>query len=74
MITIKTKKKRAGKIEIDLTAPKGNAYYLLGIANKMAIQLGKDNNDILNRMRSGNYENLLMVFEEEFGDFITLYR
>jgi len=61
-------------IEIDLTGPNGNAFALLGMAKKFAKQLGKDVEDIQTRMTSGDYENLVKVFEEEFGDFVTLYR
>lgn len=68
------KKPVASKIEIDLTGPQGNAFYLLGVAKKLAGQLGKDSNAINKEMTSGNYENLIAVFDREFGDFVTLYR
>lgn len=59
---------------IDLTGPDGNAFVLLGMAKGLAKQLNKDWQNIQERMMSGDYENLLHVFEEEFGDLITLYR
>lgn len=59
-------------IKIDLTGPDGNAFYLMGVAKKLAKQHNKDSEDIINRMRSGDYENLLKVFEEEFGDNVIL--
>lgn len=59
---------------IDLTGPDGNAYALMGYASKLGKQLGKDVDDIIARMKSGNYENLIATFEQEFGDLITLYR
>lgn len=59
---------------IDLTGPEGNAYSLLGLARDLASQMEKDPEDVCNRMKSGDYENLIKVFDEEFGDFITLYR
>jgi hypothetical protein len=61
-------------IEIDLTGPQGNAFYLLGTASNLAKQLGLDSDTILNEMKSGDYENLLQVFDSYFGDFVTLYR
>lgn len=61
-------------IHIDLTGPKGNAFYLLAAAEGLAKQLDKDDKDITERMTSGDYENLLKVFDEEFGDIVTLYR
>jgi hypothetical protein len=61
-------------IEIDLTGSEGNAFVLLGKATTLAKQLGKDHKDITSRMMSGDYENLLNIFDEEFGEFVTLWR
>jgi len=61
-------------IEIDLTGPQGNAYFLLGTAKNLAKQLGLDGNEITKEMMSGDYEHLLEVFDENFGMFVTLYR
>jgi hypothetical protein len=68
------KKQKTNGIEIDLTGPQGNAFYLLGTAKKLANQLGLDGDEILNEMKSGDYENLLQVFDKNFGMFVTLYR
>lgn len=72
-MAIKTKK-RTGKMEVDLNGPQGNAFCLLGIAAKLSRQLGKDTEDINKRMTSGGYENLIAVFDAEFGDYVDLYR
>ena len=61
-------------VEIDLTGPDGNAYALMGYAKKFAKQLDLDSEEIISNMMSGDYENLLTVFEENFGSFVTLYR
>jgi hypothetical protein len=61
-------------IEIDLTGPQGNAYFLLGTAKNLAKQLELNGSEILDEMRSGDYENLLEVFDRHFGSFVTLYR
>lgn len=61
-------------ITIDLTGPQGNAYYLLGTAANLAKQLGLDATQITNQMKSGDYENLLEVFDSNFGSIVTLYR
>jgi len=61
-------------IEIDLTGPQGNAYFLIGTAKKLASQLGLDGNQIMEEMMSGDYENLLQVFDKNFGSIVTLYR
>jgi len=71
---IKSKKEKSGPIEIDLTGPDGNAFVLLGIAGRLAKQLGKDKSKIQAEMTSGDYENLLSVMEREFGDYIVMYR
>jgi hypothetical protein len=36
--------------------------------------LQKDPKPILKEMMSGDYENLLKVFDREFGDFVDLIR
>jgi len=61
-------------IEVDLTGPDGNAFYLLGLAMKLATNLGLNFNTIQTEMKSGDYENLIDVFEKYFGDIVTLYR
>jgi hypothetical protein len=61
-------------IEIDLTGPQGNAFFLLGTASNLAKQLDLDGKKIVEEMKSGNYENLLQVFDRHFGSFVTLYR
>jgi hypothetical protein len=68
------KKKKSSQIEIDITGPQGNAFYLLGLASILAKQLHFDSDKILTEMRSGDYENLLQVFDSYFGTIVTLYR
>lgn len=63
-----------GPIVIDLTGPHGNAFYLLGVASVTAKKLGVDPDPILDDMKSGDYENLLEVFENYFGDYFILER
>ena len=73
-MAIKSKKEFSGDREIDLTGPEGNAFNLLGIAKTWAKQLDKDVDAIQEEMMSGDYDNLVEVFDREFGDFVTLYR
>lgn len=61
-------------IEIDLTGPQGNAFYLLGTARNLAKQLDLDETAICDEMTSGDYENLVQVFDKNFGSIVTLYR
>jgi hypothetical protein len=70
---IKSKKESLG-IEIDLTGPDGNAFVLIGTAAKLARQLGLDGKAIQAEMMAGDYENLIKVFDKNFGSFVTLYR
>lgn len=57
---------------IDLTGPQGNAFFLMGQASRYAHQLGLDSDMIINEMKSGNYENLVKVFDRYFGDYVIL--
>ena len=59
---------------IDLTGPDGNAFVLLGMAKGWAKQLGKDWNSIQSEAMSGDYENLLLVLDREFGAFVDFAR
>jgi len=71
---IRKKQERSGPIVIDLTGPDGNAFALMGYANKLAKQLGLDSEVIINDMTSGDYENLLEVFDGNFGEYVILER
>ena len=63
------------EIVIDLTGPQGNAFFLLGYAKKLAKQLDfEDVDGLLDDMKSGDYEHLVQVFDEHFGDFVILER
>ena len=59
---------------IDLTGPQGNAFFLLGQAEQYARDLGLDGDSITTEMRSGDYENLVQVFDRYFGDHVILER
>jgi hypothetical protein len=62
------------EIVIDLTGPEGNAFVLLGYASRFGKQFGLDVDKILSEMKSGDYENLIEVFDGYFGDFVVLER
>ena len=73
MIREKTEK----QIIIDLTGPQGNAFYLLGTAQNLAKQLNfskEKTEKLLSEMKSSDYENLLKVFDDNFGSFVILER
>lgn len=71
---IKSVNEKSDAIEIDLTGPEGNAFVLLGYANRFAKQLGLDSEAIKKDMMSSDYEHLVKVFDQHFGTFVTLYR
>ena len=62
------------KLTIDLTGPQGNAFYLLGLANKLCKQLGLDANEVKGDMTMGSYEDLITAFDVHFGSIIDLER
>ena len=71
------KKDTYKKQVIDLTGPDGNAFYLLGTAMNLCKQIGissERTEEILDEMRSSDYENLIKVFDKYFGKVIDLER
>ena len=71
---IRDKQTQTGPVVIDLTGPDGNAFALMGYAKRFAKQLSLDSNKIIKDMMSGDYENLIQVFDDNFGDFVILER
>lgn len=57
---------------IDLDGPQGNAYFLLGTAQRYANQLNLNSEDILSEMKQSDYNNLLITFEKYFGEYVDL--
>jgi hypothetical protein len=72
---IRERKERRGQLVlIDLSGPDGNAYSLMAYAGKFAKQLNLDGNAIVTEMMTGDYENLLQVFDKHFGSYVILER
>ena len=73
---IRSKQETNQPIIIDLTGPDGNAFALMAYAKRFATQIGwKDRGEaLINEMMSGDYENLLQVFDNAFGEFVILER
>ena len=59
---------------IDLSGPDGNAFSLMARADDFLRQLGRRDEFRAMRtdMMSGGYDNLLDIFEKNFGDYVTL--
>jgi len=62
------------KFIIDLTGPSGNAYALLGYASKFSEPFDINFEEVREKMMSGDYENLVTVFEEYFGEYVEIIR
>jgi hypothetical protein len=69
---IREKQQNTGPIVIDLTGPDGNAFALMGLAKRLAKQLGFKSP--VEEMMQGDYEHLLEVFDKNFGDYVILER
>ena len=59
---------------IDLTGPDGNAFVLLSYAKDLSRQLKLNYKNIFDEMTSGDYENLIAVFDKYFGEYVDLER
>jgi hypothetical protein len=71
---IREKTLSSSKPVIDLTGPYGNAFVLMGYASKWSKEFSLDSKAILDDMQSSNYEHLLEVLEEHFGDYVIFER
>lgn len=73
---IRSKQEKTGPIIIDLTGPDGNAYALMALAKRFATQLGwlDCGSALIQEMMSGDYEHLLQVFDNAFGEYVILER
>lgn len=63
------------EIIIDLTGPMGNAFCLLGYADKFAKELGytvEERDTLRTAMTSSDYDNLVKIFDMHFGSFVIL--
>lgn len=68
------KKKKNDPVVLDLNGPDGNAYVLMGYTLRLAKNLGLDGTAITKEMTTGDYENLLKVFDKYFGKYVILER
>ena len=76
-MAILTKSNEYKKQVIDLTGPDGNAFYLLGTAMNLCKQLdlsSKKTEEILDELKSSDYEHLITTFDKYFGKLIDLER
>ena len=57
---------------INLDGPQGNANILMATAINLANQAGLDGDKIIMEMRSGDYINLVKIFDKYFGKYVIL--
>ena len=57
---------------INLDGPQGNANVLMANAINLANQVGLDGDKIIMEMRSGDYINLVKIFDKYFGKYVIL--
>ena len=59
---------------IDLQGPQGNAFALMAMADDFLRQMKRRDefNAMRTEMMSGDYNNLLRIFEENFSDYVEL--
>ena len=57
---------------INLDGPQGNANVLMATAINLANQVGLDGDKIIMEIRSGDYINLVKIFEKYFGKYVIL--
>jgi hypothetical protein len=67
-------KKPTSEVIVDLTGPEGNAFTLLAYAKRWSKDLGLDFAVVKSEMTSGDYENLLVVIDKYFGEFVIFER
>ena len=62
---------------IDLNGPEGNAFCLLGTAMSLCKQIGISDTrteEIIDELKSSDYEHLITTFDKYFGKLIDLER
>ena len=59
---------------IDLQGPQGNAFALMAYAEDFLRQMGRRHEfrAMRTEMMSSDYDNLIHIFEENFGDYVDL--
>ena len=62
---------------IDLNGPEGNAFCLLGTAMSLCKQIGIGDTrteEIIDEMKSSDYEHLILTSDKYFGKLVDLER
>ncbi len=71
--SVSGKKHESQKIKINLNGPEGNAFVLMAYAKDFIKKYKMENDiEIFREMKSGDYNNLISVFNKYFSNFATL--
>jgi len=65
------------KPTIDLNSSQGNAFSLIGYVRTLGKQIGLSQErigEIRKEMMDGDYDNLIKIFDREFGDYVDLIK
>ncbi len=71
------KNRKNEKPTIDLNSSQGNAFSLIGYVKTFGKQIGFSQErigEIREEMMSGDYDNLIKIFDREFGDYVDLIK
>lgn len=74
---IKTKSESYQVLEIDCSGPTVNSFYLINTARILGTRSGMSITEvelIVSDMKSGDYDHLIEVFDEHFGDLVIIYK
>lgn len=71
---IREKSSAARPLIVDLSGSDGNAFVLLSMAKRWARDLSLDYKSIQDDAMSGDYEHLLSVLDNHFGDYVIFER
>ena len=66
-------KQRVPRVEIDLTGPQGNIFYLFKAAKTLDTSTGIDSNKVIDRMKlCGGYYGAVNIFHFYYQNYVTL--
>jgi hypothetical protein len=74
---VQKKEREDGKIVIDLTGPRGNAFFLMAVAEDCAKEADwseEETQAMIADMKSDDYEHLVQVLDKNFGYILILER
>lgn len=72
-MTIRKRRKNEKQV-IDLSGPEGNAFNLMGIVSQLYRSHPHLKDHILKEMQSGDYDNLVRVFDLYLGDHFDIVK